>query len=319
AHSSIVKAAITLGIGEVNVKRIDSDDLFRMDLNSLTLAVQNDRCAGYLPLAVVATVGTTSAAAVDPIPEIAEFCKKEKIWLHVDAAYGGAMALLPEGRHLMEGVTAADSVVVNPHKWLFVPLDFSTLYTPHPDRLREVFSLVPEYLRGDAEQSEINYMDYGIQLGRRFRALKAWMVFSAFGEMGLVARIREHIRLARLFATWVENDADFELLAPVQMGVVCFRAVYAEDGGGNFLERTNEFNRSLVKSVNATGQAYLTHTVLGANAAMRVAIGNVLTTEQNLSDVFGLIKQELQGQKDMLQSLIESSTPFDCKAAVVNS
>ncbi|MGI8838705.1 MAG: pyridoxal phosphate-dependent decarboxylase family protein [Pyrinomonadaceae bacterium] len=293
AHSSIVKAAITLGIGEINVKRIDSDDLFRMNLNSLKLAVQHDRSAGYLPLAVVATVGTTSAAAVDPIPEIAAFCKAERIWLHVDAAYGGAVALLPEGRHLMEGVTAADSVVVNPHKWLFVPLDFSTLYTIHPHLLREVFSLVPEYLRGDAEQSQINYMDYGIQLGRRFRALKAWMVFSSFGENGLIARIREHIRLARLFATWVENDADFELLAPVHMGVVCFRAIFHDDGHDDLLERTNDLNRSVVKSVNATGRAYLTHTVLGENAAMRIAVGNVLTTETHLAEVFALIKQEL--------------------------
>ncbi len=319
AHSSIVKAAITLGIGEVNVKRIASDDLFRIDLHSLALAVQHDRSAGYLPLAVVATVGTTSATAVDPIPEIAAFCKAEKIWLHVDAAYGGAMALLPEGRHLMKGVDAADSVVVNPHKWLFVPLDFSTLYTTHPQLLRDVFSLVPEYLRGDAEQSEINYMDYGIQLGRRFRALKAWMVFSVFGEAGLTARIREHIRLARLFATWVENDDELELLAPVQMGVVCFRALSAEEASADLLERTNDLNRSLVKSVNATGQAYLTHTVLGENAAMRVAVGNVLTTERHLMDVFGLIKRELQRRKDLSRSLSASSTPSDCKSTLVNS
>ncbi len=299
AHSSIVKAAITLGIGEANVKRIDSDGLFRMDLKSLKLAVQHDRSAGYLPLAVVATVGTTSAAAVDPVPEIAAFCNAEKIWLHVDAAYGGATALLPETRHLMEGVADADSVVVNPHKWLLVPLDFSTLYIRHPKLLRGVFSLVPEYLRGDADQSEINYMDYGIQLGRRFRALKAWMVFSTFGETGLVARIREHVRLARLFANWIENDVDLELLAPVQMGVVCFRTVGEASDDGNFLERTNDLNRSIVKSVNASGRAYLTHTVLGEKVAMRVAVGNVLTTEHHLADVFGLIKQELQSEKNL--------------------
>jgi aromatic-L-amino-acid decarboxylase len=296
AHSSIIKAAITLGIGEANVKRIASDGLFRMDLNSLKLSVQHDRSAGYLPLAVVATVGTTSSAAVDPVPEIAEFCRVEKIWLHVDAAYGGAMALLPEGRHLMEGVAAADSVVVNPHKWLFVPLDFSTLYTIHPHLLRAVFSLVPEYLSGDAEQSEINYMDYGLQLGRRFRALKAWMVFSAFGEAGLVARIREHIRLARVFASWVENDGDFELLAPVRMGVVCFRAIPRNIGSS--LEQTNVLNQSIVKAVNATGQAYITHTVLGGKVAMRVAVGNVLTTEQHLAGVFGLIRREVKQQQN---------------------
>ncbi|MFN2511666.1 MAG: aspartate aminotransferase family protein [Pyrinomonadaceae bacterium] len=297
AHSSIVKAAITLGIGEANVRRIKSDDFFRMDLNSLKLAVQHDRSAGYQPLAVVATVGTTSAAAVDPVPEIAAFCNSEKIWLHVDAAYGGAMALLPEGRQFMDGVAAADSVVVNPHKWLFVPLDFSALYTTHPDLLRGVFSLVPEYLRGDADQAEINYMDYGLQLGRRFRALKAWMVFSAFGETGLVARIREHIRLAKLFASWVESDPDFELLAPVHMGVVCFRAVYDEGlDKDSFLGEYNTFNQAVVKTVNATGRAYITYTVLGEKVAMRIAIGNVLTTEQHLADVYRLIKQEVMNQ-----------------------
>jgi aromatic-L-amino-acid/L-tryptophan decarboxylase len=298
AHSSIVKAAITLGIGETNVKRIVSDDFFRLDVHALKLAIQHDRSAGYLPLAVVATVGTTSAASVDPIPEIAAFCKAEKIWLHIDAAYGGAMALLPEGRVLMKGVSEADSVVVNPHKWLFVPLDFSTLYTTHPALLREVFSLIPEYLRGDAEQAETNYMDYGIQLGRRFRALKAWMVFSAFGETGLVARIREHIRLAKLFASWIENDPDFELLAPVEMGVVCFRAVFIGGDGDNLVERTNDLNRSIVKSVNATGRVFLTHTVLHQNTAMRIAVGNVLTTEQHLAAAFSLIKQELQTLRD---------------------
>ena len=296
AHSSVVKAAITLGVGEVNVKRISSDSRFQMDLNSLRLAVQHDRSAGYKPLAVVATVGTTSATAVDPVPEIAAFCKTEKIWLHIDAAYGGAMALLPEGRHFMNGVEAADSVVVNPHKWLFVPLDFSALYTIHPQLLRRVFSLVPEYLRGDAEQSEINYMDYGIQLGRRFRSLKAWMVFSAFGETGLIARIREHIRLAKLFASWVENDADFELLAPVEMGVVCFRAQLK---GDDVLERTNDLNRVVVKAVNASGRAYLTHTMLREKVAMRIAVGNVLTTERHLKTVFDLIREELTKQQDV--------------------
>jgi aromatic-L-amino-acid decarboxylase len=294
-HSSIVKAAITLGIGEANVRRIASDSLYQMDVNSLKQAVRFDRSAGYLPLAVVATVGTTSAAAVDPVPEISAFCREEKLWLHVDAAYGGAMALLPEGRHVMYGVADADSIVVNPHKWLFVPLDFSVLYTTRPGLLRDAFSLVPEYLRGDADEGETNYMDYGIQLGRRFRALKAWMVFCAFGESGLVARIREHIRLAKLFASWLAADPDFEVLAPVQMGVVCFRAV---GGPRDDMESTaaycNSLNRSVVKSINVSGRAYLTHTLLGENLAMRVGIGNVLTTEQHLADVFELIKQEVR-------------------------
>ena len=309
AHSSIVKAAITLGVGEVNVRRISSDSLFRIDLNSLKLAVQHDRSAGYLPLAVVATVGTTSAAAVDPVSDIAAFCGEEKIWLHVDAAYGGAMALLPEGRQFMEGVAAADSVVVNPHKWLFVPLDFSALYTKHADLLRGVFSLVPEYLRGDAEQAEVNYMDYGIQLGRRFRALKAWMVFNAFGEAGLVARIRENIRLAKLFATWVEGDPDFELLAPVHMGVVCFRAELRESLDKFSLPASNALNKAIVNAVNATGRAYITHTVLNEIVAIRIAVGNVLTTEKHLKAVFELIKQILlQESQRMKVSQLETSS-----------
>lgn len=296
-HSSIVKAAITLGIGEANVKRISSDSLYQMDVNRLKQAVRHDRSAGYLPLAVVATVGTTSAAAVDPIPQIGAFCRKEKIWLHVDAAYGGAMALLPEGRHVMDGVAEADSIVVNPHKWLFVPLDFSTLYTTRPALLRDAFSLVPEYLRGDADESETNYMDYGIQLGRRFRALKAWMVFCAFGESGLVARIREHIRLAKLFASWLAADPDFELLAPVHMGVVCFRAVRGRRDDMELSEAyCNSLNRSVVKAINVTGRAYLTHTVLLNKVAMRIGIGNVLTTEQHLAEVFELIKREMTFQ-----------------------
>ncbi|HEY5885927.1 MAG TPA: pyridoxal-dependent decarboxylase [Pyrinomonadaceae bacterium] len=293
AHSSVVKAAITLGIGESNVRRVMSNELFQIDLATLQLAIQEDRMAGKLPLAVVATVGTTSVAAVDPVPAIAQLCRSEKIWLHVDAAYGGAVALLPELRSLMDGVSEADSVVVNPHKWLFVPLDFSALYTRHPALLREVFSLVPEYLRGDAEQSEINYMDYGIQLGRRFRALKAWIVFSAFGESGLVARIREHIRLAKLFASWVETDPDYELVAPAQMGVVCFCRVQNEGS----LEPNNDLNRSIVKAVNATGEAYLTHTTLRDRVAMRIAVGNVLTTERHLKHVFKLIKQVASQQR----------------------
>lgn len=292
AHSSIVKAAITLGVGEMNVRRIASDDLYRMDVGLLRQAVEADERQGYRPLAVVATVGTTSTAAVDPVTEIAWFCQQKEIWLHVDAAYGGALALLPESREVMQGVASADSVVVNPHKWLFVPLDFSTLYTRHPELLRAVFSLVPEYLRGDAEQGEINYMDYGIQLGRRFRALKAWMVFRAFGQRGLVARIREHMRLARLFAGWIETDPDFELLTPVTMGVICFRArPILDDMERAPDERLNDFNRSLVEAINATGRAYLTHTLLRQRVAIRVALGNVLTTERHLAEVYHLIKQ----------------------------
>jgi aromatic-L-amino-acid decarboxylase len=287
AHSSVEKAAITLGIGERNVRRVACDESYRMDAAALRRAVEEDVREGFRPLAVVATVGTTSTTSVDPVKEIAAVCRERALWLHVDAAYGGALALLPEGRYVFEGVEAADSVVVNPHKWLFVPLDFSALYVRRPELLRATFSLVPEYLRGDAEQSERNYMDYGIQLGRRFRALKAWMVFRGFGRRGMEARIREHVRLARLFASWLEEDSRFELLAPVGMGVVCFRALTGEAAGE---EEANDFNRRLVDAVNATGSAYLTHTSLRGRVAARLAVGNVLTTERHLAQVFRLIK-----------------------------
>ena len=293
AHSSIEKAAITLGIGEQNVHRVPCTASYRMDVAALRSAIETDLRGGRMPLAVIATVGTTSTTSVDPVDEIAALCDQHRLWLHVDAAYGGALALLPEGRYVMKRVEAADSIVVNPHKWLFVPLDFSALYVRRPELLRATFSLVPEYLRGDAEQAERNYMDYGIQLGRRFRALKAWMVIRSFGSEGLAARIREHMRLARLFASWVDADSEFELLAPVTMAVVCFRVAPHVLGSKPALDQElNSFNRRLVEAVNRTGEAYLTYTTLNGQGAMRLAVGNILTTERHLARAFDLIRRE---------------------------
>jgi aromatic-L-amino-acid decarboxylase len=285
AHSSVEKAAVMLGLGEESIRRVECDGEYRMRPTALRAAVARDVHARLRPFAVVATVGTTSSAAVDPVPAIADVCRDHGLWLHVDAAYGGALAVLPEGRWVLDGVGRADSVVVNPHKWLFVPLDFSALYTRRPEVLRAVFSLVPEYLRGDADHAERNYMDYGIQLGRRFRALKAWLVLRAFGRAGIEARIREHVRLARRFAEWVEADPDFELAAPPTMGVVCFRASPA----GRRADDVDALNRRLVEQAIATGRVYLTHTRLGGHVWMRIAVGNVLTTEQHLAEVWGLL------------------------------
>jgi aromatic-L-amino-acid decarboxylase len=293
AHSSIEKAAITLGIGEQNVRRVACAATYRMDVAALRSAIETDLREGLLPMAVIATVGTTSTTSIDPVDEIAALCDEHQLWLHVDAAYGGAMALLPEGRYVMKGVENADSIVVNPHKWLFVPLDFSALYVKRPELLRATFSLVPEYLRGDAEHAERNYMDYGIQLGRRFRALKAWMVIRGFGSEGLAARIREHIRLAQLFASWVDADSEFEVLAPVTMAVVCFRMTPYGLGTKQAVDQElNGFNRRLAESVNRTGEAYLTHTTLNGQVAMRLAVGNILTTERHLARAFDLIRRE---------------------------
>jgi aromatic-L-amino-acid decarboxylase len=290
AHSSLEKAMIVLGLGEENVVRVASDGAFRMDVRALRDAVQDDRRRGRHPLAVVATVGTTSSASVDPVREIAGVCAALRLWLHVDAAYGGAMGVLPEGRAAMGGVELADSVVVNPHKWLFVPLDFSTLYLRRPEALHKVFALTPEYLRGDASAhgGAIDYMDYGIQLGRRFRALKAWMVLRAFGRSGMETRIREHCRLASVLAERVRGEPGFELAAPPSMSVVCFRCAPQ----GLSAESCDRLNESIVDAVNASGEAYITHTRLRDRTVMRVGFGNVLTTERHLDVVWGRIVAE---------------------------
>jgi aromatic-L-amino-acid decarboxylase len=293
AHSSVEKAAVTLGVGEENVRRVATDERFRMDAGALRAALEEDRRAGFSPLAVVATLGTTSTAAADPVEEIADFCRAQNVWLHVDAAYGGALAMLPEYAHLVRKLEPADSLVINPHKWLFVPLDFSTLYTRRPELLRETFSLVPEYLRGDAERGEVNYMDYGVQLGRRFRALKAWAVFKTFGRTGVESRIREHLRLAQLFAQGIAQTAGFELTAPPEMAVVCFRALPGPGLGVTDADaRSDELNRALVEAVNATGRAYLTHTTLRGRISARIAVGNVLTNERHIAALLALLEEE---------------------------
>ncbi len=289
AHSSAEKAAIVLGLGESNVVRIETDEHFRMNCESLSRVIDTDKANGYMPMAIVATVGTTSTAAVDPVSRIAEIAAEHGAWLHVDAAYGGAYGILPEGRWVMNGMHLADSIVINPHKWLFVPLDFSALYLKNPKTVRSVFSLTPEYLRGDAAESPSqNYMDFGIQLGRRFRALKAWMVFRAFGRSGIESRVRECCRLANAFAALVTAEPDFQVAAPVSMAIVCFR--FTPDGFD--LTELNQINENIVERVNASGKAYITHTQLRDTTVMRVGLGNVLTTEEHIAGVWNLVRDE---------------------------
>lgn len=286
AHSSVEKAAIALGLGEENVRRVPSDSAFRLEVTALRQMMEEDLQQKLRPLAVVATVGTTSTASVDPVPEIAALCRELNLWLHIDAAYGGGLALLPEAAWVKAGWAEADSLVINPHKMLFVPFDFSVLYVKQITRLRKVFSLVPEYLRGDSVESVINYMDYGVQLGRRFRALKAWMVWRTFGREGMAARIREHMRLAQLFGRWLEEDGRFDLLAPITMGVVCFGPKKREEGS----------EQHLVEALNLTGKTYLTLTQLHGRPAIRLGLGNILTTEKHLGAVWEMIQQQVDRQ-----------------------
>src|SRR5947209_1029352 len=285
AHSSVEKAAIALGLGEENVQRVPTGPEFRMDMAALRVMIERDLREKFKPLAVVATVGTTSTASVDPVPEIAKICREHKMWLHIDGAYGGGFAMLPEFEWLADGWNEADSIIINPHKTLFVPLDFSVLYVRDLERLRRVFTLVPEYLRGDTVEAEKNYMDYGIQLGRRFRALKAWVIWRAFGREGMVAFMREHIRLAGLFADWIKTDNRFELAAPVVLPVVCFRFVGGDKG------KIDISNSEIVERINASGRAYLTQTKLRGQTVMRIGLGNVLTTEEHLRKAWEIIRE----------------------------
>ncbi len=292
AHSSVEKAALVLGLGKRGVRKIGTDDAFCLDPADLERAIAEDRVAGYRPFCVTATVGTTSTTSIDPVPAIAEICRREDLWLHVDAAYAGPAAIIPEYRHVLDGCDLADSVVVNPHKWLFTPIDCSALYTTKPDVLTGAFSLVPEYLRTSVDGEIRNYMDWGVSLGRRFRALKLWMVLRCFGAEGIAARIREHIRLAQLFAGWVDEHPGFERLAPTPLSVVCFRARPAGLGDGE--EALDELNQTLLERLNAGGEVYLSHTVLNGRLTLRLAIGNVRTEERHVAHAWELIQREAE-------------------------
>lgn len=291
AHSSIDKAAIALGIGETNVRRIESDAKFRMNVRALAAAMAEDASAGITPTAVVATVGTTSTASIDAVREIAAVCREHSAWLHVDAAYGGGLCVLPEMSPVLDGFELADSIVVNPHKMLFVPFDFSALYVRDIRRLRDVFTLVPAYLRGGAQGADINYMDYGVQLGRRFRALKAWMIWRAFGRKGMAALIREHMRLAQLFTGWIRDDPQFELAAPTVMGVVCFRYIAARESA------SDDVNQRIVETINASGRSYLMQMKLHGRVVMRLGLGNILTTEADVASVWELVCETATAQR----------------------
>jgi aromatic-L-amino-acid/L-tryptophan decarboxylase len=287
AHSSVDKAVLTLGLGLEGIRKIPTDAAFRMDAAALASAIAEDRATGFRPIAVVATVGTTSVTAVDPVPAIAEICGRERLWLHVDAAYGGAAALLPELRHVLAGCEHADSLVVNPHKWLFVPIDCSVLYTARPDLLRRAFSLVPEYLTTPGGPAARNLMDYGVALGRRFRALKLWFVLRHFGADGLAEHIRAHIGLAADFAGWVDAEAEWERLAPAEFSVVVFRHAPAHLGE----QALDGHNERLLERLNATGEVFLSHTRVGGRFALRLAIGNLRTTEAQVRRAWELLRE----------------------------
>ncbi len=286
AHSSVDKSAITLGLGTKGVARIPTDAAYRMSAPALKEALEDDLARGIRPIAVVATLGTTSTTSIDPINEIADICAEYDVWLHVDAAYGGAAALLPELRPSFSGWERADSIVVNPHKWLFVPIDCSALFFRDPKVSLRSYSIVADYLTTAEDGAVTNLMEYGPALGRRFRSLKLWMTLRYFGRVGIAERIAEHIRLARVFAGWVDDDPDWEILAPVPLSTVCFRyrpPVHSDSA-------IDRINQELLDRVNATGEVFLSHSRLKGALALRLAVGNIRTEERHVARAWELLR-----------------------------
>ncbi|MBI4446763.1 MAG: amino acid decarboxylase [Acidobacteria bacterium] len=285
AHSSLDRAALTLGIGLDNVVKVPVDTEYRLRPQHLEASIRKDRERGHLPFFVCATVGTTSTTSVDPLETIAAICRQEKLWLHVDASYAGFAKIVPELSPVVGDLSVADSLIVNPHKWLFNPMEISCLLWKPKGAFTQTFSLVPEYLRSP-EDGGTDFMNLTPQLGRSFRALKLWYVIRSFGMEGLRERLREHVRLARWFADRVDEDPSFERLAPVPFSTVCFR-VRSRD--------PNQFNTRLLQNLNRTGEIFLSDTKLRGNVALRFSVGNIRTEQKHVEDAWRLIKREASG------------------------
>ncbi len=289
AHSSVDKGVKLAGYGLDHLRRIPVDSRYAMRPDALDQAISADRAAGLTPACVVATVGTTSSTAIDPLPAIAEICRRHGVWLHVDAAYAGTAAIVPELRSLFEGVEHADSFVFNPHKWMLVNFDCSAYFVRDRDALLRTFQTTPEYLRTAQDAEVVNFRDWGIQLGRRFRALKLWFVIRSYGVEGLRAMVRKHVALARELAEEIEKAPAFELMAPVPFGLVCFR--YRPSKLDPHTRTVDDLNRELLRRVNATRRVHLTHTELGGRYVIRMAIGQRQTERVHVAEAWRLITQ----------------------------
>ncbi|MDB4950248.1 MAG: hypothetical protein JWM27_2897 [Gemmatimonadetes bacterium] len=286
AHSSVERAGIVAGIGRAGTRTVETDAEFRMDPAALERAIVEDLAAGVKPFCVVATVGTTSTTSIDPVPAIADVCERHGLWLHVDAAYGGAAAVVPEMRWVMEGCERADSLVVNPHKWLFVPMDLSALYARDPQAIRRAFALLPAYLVTSEGAGVTNLMDFGPALGKRFRALKLWMTLRYFGAQGFAERIREHLRLARDFAAWIDADPAWERMAPAPFSLVLYR----HRPSGMADDALDAHNERLMDAVNATGEIFVSHTRVHGRFALRLAIGNLRTDARTIARAWRILR-----------------------------
>jgi len=281
-HSSLEKAVRIAGIGEDNLHIIPVDGKFAMDAEALNHAIQEDKKAGRVPFFVCATIGTTSSNAIDPLPEIGSICKREGLWMHVDAAMSGTATICPEFRYLNNGLEYADSYAFNPHKWMFTNFDCDCFYVSDRAHLIQTLSILPEYLRNQATETGavFDYRDWQIQLGRRFRALKLWFVIRHYGVEGLQYHIRNHISLAQQFAQWIEDSQDFEVMAPVPLNLVCFRH-----------KSDNKKNEILLNQLNQSGKLFLTHTKLNDQFILRMVIGQTYTVKENVLKAWNLIQE----------------------------
>src|SRR5713226_6110604 len=290
AHSSLEKGVQIAGIGRDNLHLIEVDENFAMRPDALGRRIERDRSAGLTPCFVCATVGTTSSNAIDPVAQIGRLCRQHNLWLHVDAAMSGTAALCPEFRHIHNGVEFADSYNFNPHKWMFTNFDCSCFWVADRKALIQTLSILPEYLRNQATESGavIDYRDWHIQLGRRFRSLKLWFVIRHYGIEGLQHHIREHVRLAQQFATWVRNDSRFELAAPAQLNLVCFR-LHAVDRADQ-----DHANQLLMERLNGSGDLYLTHTKLDGKFTIRFCVGQTNTQARHVERAWQRIQEETE-------------------------
>jgi aromatic-L-amino-acid decarboxylase len=286
-HSHIEKAAIALGLGRENVVAVPVDLNYAMIPEELERAIVRDVERGMRPMCVAATVGTTSTTSSDPVRAIAKIAERHRVWLHVDAAYAGPAAMLPEFRMLLDGCEGADSLVLNPHKWMFVPIDLSVLYIRDMDILRRAFSLASAILE-TPEVDVHNYMDYGLQLGRRFRALKLWFALRHYGAGGMRARLRSHIALAQEFAGWLDGERDWKVVAPHPLSVVCFRY----EPAGIPEAEVDALNLAIVEAVNAGGEIFVSSTRLDGRVALRLAIGNERTTRDDVALAWEVFRRE---------------------------
>ncbi len=288
AHSSVEKGVKAAGYGRENLFYISTDESFAMIPSLLEEAVIKDKEKGFQPTCVVASLGTTSTTAVDPLEAIAEICRRHGLWLHVDAAYAGTAALLEENRDMLRGMEQADSFVFNPHKWMLTNFDCSAYFVKDPELLVRTFDISPEYLKTSFDEQVKNYRDWGVQLGRRFRALKLWFVIRSYGVKGLQNMVREHLRLAQLFKGWLEEEDHFQLMAPVPFSLVCFRY----NDGVSSDEHLNKYNQELLERINATGRVFLSHTSIKGRYVLRMSIGQRTTEERHVRQAWELIRRE---------------------------